>query len=104
MQNGVPGGAGARAVVCVRVFVSFVVVCAHRHLRPCLDIMSVHRFSVAQAAQAAEAVTNDYTYHPRAQEAGEKREGRGRGSGKAAERVEGRVEDENVCASVCWCA
>lgn len=35
--------------------------------------------SVAQAAQAAEAVTNDYTYHPRAQEAGEKREGRGWG-------------------------
>lgn len=37
--------------------------------------------SVAQAAQAAEAVTNDYTYHPRAQEAGEKREGRGWGVG-----------------------
>lgn len=33
--------------------------------------------SVAQAAQAAEAVTNDFTYHPlpRAQEAGERRVG-----------------------------
>lgn len=59
--------------------------------------------SVAQAAQAAEAVTNDYTYHPRAQEAGEKR-GLGWRSGKAAERVEGRAEDENVCASACLCA
>lgn len=36
--------------------------------------------SVAQAAQAAEPVTYDYTYHPlsRAQEAGEKRVGRER--------------------------
>lgn len=36
--------------------------------------------SVAQAAQAAEPVTYDYTYHPlpRAQEAGERRVGRER--------------------------
>lgn len=31
-------------MVCVCVFVSFVVVSARRNLRPCLDIMSVHRF------------------------------------------------------------
>lgn len=52
--------------------------------------------SVAQAAQAAEPVTYDYTYHPlpRAQEAGErrvgrerKREGERRGAGRGRECV-----------------
>lgn len=59
--------------------------------------------SVAQAAQAAEPVTNDYTYHPlpRAQEAGERRAGRERKW--EGDREGRRAGGERMCVSVCVC-
>lgn len=78
------GGACSGLRVCV--FASVVVVCVRA---PAFTAVPGYHertsVSVAQAAQAAEAVTNDYTYHPQAQEAGEKREGRGgfRGDGES---------------------
>ncbi len=83
MQNEVPG-VWVCAYLCVRVCVC-VCVCIF-----CVDcalaftaVPGYHEntsVSVAQAAQAAEPVTYDYTYHPlpRAQEAGERRVGRER--------------------------
>lgn len=64
-------------------------------------------FCGSEATQAAEPVTSDYTYHPRAQEAVEGRGGRGagvreegverqRGENERAECVEGREKDEGV--------
>lgn len=93
-------------MVCVCVFVSFVVVCARAAFTAVPGYHERTSVSVAQPAQAAEAVTNDYTYHPRAQEAGEKGEGRAGGGGveKRQRESEGRVEDENMCTSECRCA
>ncbi len=54
--------------------------------------------SVAEATQAAEPVTYDYTYHPlpRAQEAGERERGVGETVGR---RMEGRKKDVHVWLS-----
>lgn len=102
MQNEVPGvWACAYLSMCVCVFVSASRVDCALAFTAVPGYHENTSVSVAQAAQAAEPVTYDYTYHPlpRAQEAGERRVGRERkrrSGGKSGKEKQGRAE-ENPC-------
>lgn len=103
MQNGVPGVLGR-----VQWFACVCELCCGVCVPAFTDIMSAHRFlwlrrhKQLKQSQMITLITHEHRKLER-----KERDGGGGGgwrSGKAAERVEGRVEDENVCASVCLCA